>query len=160
MTPQAFGDLLSLGYFIFAAAVLPMSGWVKSKKHGNMALLGLLGIALGFGALPFGSSIFFLILLYILITFGQLVFYPAIMAIVMGQAAENGGKSGSYMGFYRTVQAVAGIGAPAVGTFIYADAGPSILWIACAVLITLSAIILFSQRMSKATQTTTLRASG
>jgi MFS family permease len=86
------------------------------------------------------------VVLYVLITLGQLFFYPAIMAIVMGQAAQNEGKNGAYMGFYRTMQAIAGIAAPAIGTFIYVRAGPMTLWISCAALAASFAVILASWR--------------
>jgi MFS family permease len=78
------------------------------------------------------------VVLYVLITLGQLFFYPAIMAIVMGQAAQNEGKNGAYMGFYRTMQAIAGIAAPAIGTFIYVRS--------CAALAASFAVILASWR--------------
>ena len=142
MTPQAFGTLLTIGNFAFAAAILPISNWVKSRNQLNIAVLGMCIVALGFSALPFGSGIPVLVALYMLMTLGQLFFYPAIMAIVMGQAAKSDGKSGAYMGFYRTMQAVAGVAAPMVGTLVYVQASPRILWLGCALLTVLSALTL------------------
>lgn len=148
MTPQAFGNLLTVGHIAFAAAILPLSNWVKSRNQLNMAILGMGVVALGFGALPFGSGVATLVMLYMLITFGQLLFYPAIMAIVMGQAAQNDGKSGAYMGFYRTMQAVAGVAAPIVGTFIYVQASPEALWLGSAALTILTALVLGLGKMA------------
>lgn len=133
MSPQSFGNLLTLGYFLFAAAVLPMSAWIKRKSQRVIAASGIGVIGIGFAGLPFVAGSGPLVGLYVLITIGQLLFYPAIMALVMGEAARHGGKRGAYMGFYRTIQAIAGVGAPAVGTFVYASFGPTALWVFCAV---------------------------
>lgn len=146
MTPQIFGNLLTVGYVIFAASILPVSNWVKSRNLLGVAVFGMCIVALGFGALPFGSNIAAFALLYLLMTVGQLFFYPAIMAIVMGHAAQVEGKSGTYMGFYRTTQAAAGVAAPVVGTFVYVHAAPQILWFGCAALIVLAAFALGVKR--------------
>lgn len=142
MTPQAFGNLLTIGHITFAIGILPVSNWVKSKSQLAIAITGMCIVALGFGALPFGSGIILLVVLYLLMMLGQLLFYPAVMAIVMGQAAENQGKGGAYMGLYRTMQAMAGVAAPLIGTFLYVQTTPEILWLGCAVLTMISAFSL------------------
>ena len=148
MTPQAFGNLLTVGHITFAIGILPVSSWVKSRSHLNIAITGMCIVALGFGALPFGSGAILLVMLYLLMMLGQLFFFPAIMAIVMGRAAQNHGRSGAYMGFYRTMQAVAGVLAPLVGTFVYVQTTPEILWLGCAAVTVISAITLGSSKFS------------
>jgi len=143
MTPEAFGHLLTLGYLVFAAAVLPVSSWVKQRNPIQMAVAGMAIVAAAFSLLPTGSGGSVLVGLYLLITFGQLLFYPAIMSIVMGIAAKDGERSGEYMGFYRTTQSVAGLAAPSIGTFIYAQLFPSALWGFCTILILASALALW-----------------
>ncbi|EJK87898.1 MFS transporter [Rhizobium sp. AP16] len=147
MTPEEYGNLLTLGHFVFAAAILPVSRGAKSKNHMTVVLIGMMIVAVSFGALPLGGSVTALVTLYLLLTAGQLMFYPAIMAMVMGQAARSGGKSGAYMSFYRTAQAAAGIVAPAIGTFIYVHFSPSSLWLGCSVITVLCAILLAMRLM-------------
>lgn len=148
MRPEAFGNLLTVGYITFAAAVMPVSGWVKKQNQAGTAVTGMCIVAAAFLLLPLGSGVVMLICLYLLLTVGQLLFYPAIMSIVMGEAAKNGGRSGEYMGFYRTAQSVAGVAAPSIGTLIYAQVSPAALWLFCAILTLLSAGALWSRNVS------------
>lgn len=148
MRPEAFGNLLTVGYITFAAAVMPVSSWVKKQNQTRMAVIGMCIVAAAFALLPLGSGIAMLVCLYLLITIGQLLFYPAIMSIVMGEAARNGGRSGEYMGFYRTAQSVAGVAAPSIGTLIYAQVSPAALWFFCAILTLLSSAALWHRRVS------------
>jgi predicted MFS family arabinose efflux permease len=128
MGPEGFGNLLTVGYCIFAVAVIPVSGWVKRQNQLRAAVAGMCVVAAAFFLLPIGAGVASLVGLYLLITAGQLLFYPAIMAIVMGEAAQNAERSGEYVGFYRTAQSVAGVAAPSIGTLIYAQSSPAALW--------------------------------
>lgn len=145
MGPQDFGTLLTVGYIFFAAAVLPVSTLVKANNQLRYAIAGTCIVAAGFAGLPVGASVTLLVLSYLLITVGQLFFYPAVMVLAMGHAGRSG-ASGRYMGFYRTMQAVAGVGAPTIGTFMYVSMGPTTLWLTCAATAILTAMLLAAER--------------
>lgn len=146
VSPEAFGLILTFGYFLFASAVLPVSSWAKRRCSKKVAVTGMGIVAVAFAFLPAGSGLIYLAIVYLFITIGQILFYPAIMSIVMGVAASNDGRGGEYMGFYRTVQASAGVAAPSIGTAIYAQLSPSILWLFCSVLTCAFALFIWRQR--------------
>ncbi|QWW71077.1 MFS transporter [Rhizobium sp. WYJ-E13] len=145
MDAAAFGSLLTIGYITFAAAVLPVTAWVKTQNQLRTAVVGMGIVSSAFFLISVASSMGALVALYLLITIGQLLFYPAIMAVAMGEAAKDAQRSGEYMGFYRTVQSAAGIAAPSIGTFIYTQVSPAALWFFCAILVVGSATALWGQ---------------
>lgn len=148
MSPSDYGSLLTIGYVAFAAGMIPVATWIKTRNPLKIAIFGMLIVAAAFALLPLWSGVIVLVALYLLLTLGQLLFYPAIMAIVMGEAGKYQSSSGEYMGFYRTMQSTAGIAAPSIGTFVYAQASPAVLWYFCSFITVGAAIMLFGRRSS------------
>ncbi len=146
MSPSDYGGLLTIGYVAFAVGVTPVARWTKTQNPFQIAMFGMFIIAAAFGLLPLSTEGVVLVSLYLLLTLGQILFYPAIMAIVMGEAARYKSRSGEYMGFYRSMQSTAGIAAPSLGTFVYSQVSPDALWYFCSFITGVAAIMLFGRR--------------
>lgn len=131
LSSEEFGRMLTLGHILFALLMLPIASWTKKYEPRIVASIGVFVIACGYGALPLGTSAFSAVFLYIAILSGQLLFYPSVVSIVMEAAASSKGRSGSYMGAYRSTQSVAAITAPAIGTWAYSAFSPNVLWYGC-----------------------------
>jgi predicted MFS family arabinose efflux permease len=133
ISPQEFGQILTIGHILFAVLVLPVTTWVRSKDPYILAALGALILGLGFALLPVSETKLTAILLYSVVLFGQVLFYPAVIRVVMDLSAQTITRRGGYMGFYRSGQSLAGIMAPALGTWLYMSASPATLWVLCGI---------------------------
>lgn len=89
-------------------------------------------MGLGFALLPFGTGRAFVIFTVLIWTMGEMLS----LAIVSGVVAERAGDSnqGRFMGAFALSFAIAFVAAPLLGTWVYQNYGPQILWPACGLL--------------------------
>jgi len=72
---------------------------------------------LGFGILPFGSSISYCVLAMLVLTVGEMLSVPLSAGFVANRSPL--GSEGIYMGWYTTMFAIASVLGPAIGATIY-----------------------------------------
>jgi MFS family permease len=111
------------------ALALPISAAGKHNDQRLVAGLGAFLTCLGLAFMSTKPSVMVVVALYCLAAIGEITYYPAIVSIVMGRAAK--GRSGAFMGTYHATQAVASVGGPIFGGWLYAESGPGALWTLC-----------------------------
>jgi len=81
---------------------------------------------LGFGMLPFGSSVAYCVLAMLIVTVGEMLS----MALATGLVANRStpGSESAYMGWYMVMLAAASVLGPSIGSSIY-QASPEAVWI-------------------------------
>lgn len=71
----------------------------------------------GFGMLPFGTTVQYAVLAMIVVTIGEMLAFPTTMAYVSQRAPS--GTEGRYLGWYTVAHSVAWIAAPLLGATLY-----------------------------------------
>jgi predicted MFS family arabinose efflux permease len=123
---DAIGYLLSLNAFIILAFEMVLIQAVRNRSSMHLVGLGAFGLCVGFGAMPFGSSLAWLAFTVAIWTVGEMLALP-ILNVVVAERAEAG-YQGEYMGLYTTAFSIAFIIAPLSGTLVYEHFGPAMLW--------------------------------
>lgn len=86
----------------------------------------------GLGLLPFGSGFAYVVFTIAVWTVGEMLVFPIVSSALADRAPEE--SRGAYMGLLNLSFASAFVVAPLVGTWIYENRGPEVLWYACGVL--------------------------
>lgn len=83
----------------------------------------------GLGLLPFGSGFAYVVFTIAVWTVGEMLVFPIVSSALADRAPEE--SRGAYMGLLNLSFASAFVVAPLVGTWIYENRGPEVLWYAC-----------------------------
>ena len=86
----------------------------------------------GLGLLPFGSGFAYVVFTIAVWTVGEMLVFPIVSSAIADRAPEE--SRGAYMGLLNLSFASAFVVAPLVGTWIYENLGPEVLWYACGTL--------------------------
>ncbi len=86
----------------------------------------------GLGLLPFGSGFAYVVFTIAVWTVGEMLVFPIVSSALADRAPEE--SRGAYMGLLNLSFALAFVVAPLVGTWIYQNLGPEVLWYACGTL--------------------------
>ncbi len=114
--------------------VQAIRGWSLLRAIGWGCFL----TCVGFGILPFGSSVWFCVLSMIILTLGEMLSAPLASGWIA--ARSSNGMQGRYMGLYTMMYSFAFVIAPAIGGWLYEQdavsvlgirtAGPHLIWFA------------------------------
>lgn len=117
--------LFTLNGILIALFQMPVTNTL-SKYNPNIACaIGTLLIGFGFAILSlFQLNTFLIILSCIFWTVGEIIFFPALLAVIL-RVSRN--KKGKNMGIYQFVYSLALLVSPAFGTFIY-DYDKNLFW--------------------------------
>lgn len=86
----------------------------------------------GLGLLPFGSGFAYVVFTIAVWTVGEMLVFPIVSSALADRAPEE--SRGAYMGMLNLSFASAFVVAPLIGTWIYENLGPEVLWYACGAL--------------------------
>jgi MFS family permease len=125
------GELIAVGHLIYAGLALPISAAVKRNDQYLIAGIGAFLACMGLAVMSLTPAIAILVALYGLTMLGEIIYYPAAVSIVMGRAAQ--GRPGAFLGTYHATQAIASVGGPLFGAWLYGARGPAILWGSCGI---------------------------
>jgi MFS family permease len=78
---------------------------------------GCLLSCVGFGMLPFGSSVLYAVAAMLVVTMGEMLSFPITAGFTANRSTR--GNEGAYMGWYALVFAAASVLGPAIGSAIY-----------------------------------------
>ncbi len=84
-------------------------------------------VALGFAVLPFGAGWMMAVASIMIWTLGEMLSIPAAGGWVANRASVR--HRGKYMGLHTSAWGVAMVFAPVVGTWVYSQFGPDVLWL-------------------------------
>jgi predicted MFS family arabinose efflux permease len=136
--------LFTLSGVMIACFQVPITNIFRNKNTNWVCALGAFLVCLGFLILPWATSGALITLSCILWTVGEIIFFPAQLAMVIRLSGENKGRS---MGIYQMVFSLASFLSPALGSTIYAY-NQNILWYLCGLA---GIIVVFSFLLSEKT---------
>ncbi|MFD1177384.1 MDR family MFS transporter [Paenibacillus puldeungensis] len=93
---EIFGALLGFNGFLFVVFILPVTKWFGRWKERNVFILSSLLSGFGTFALGFSTNIWFLFIMTIFFTFGEMVRTPVTQSFISRYAPEH--ARGQYMG--------------------------------------------------------------
>jgi MFS family permease len=127
MSERAIGLLLALNALLIVIAEMPMIRAVEHRDRMRMVGLGALLVCGGLALLAVGSWWMFAVLAMIVLTVGEMLSMPITNAVVADRAGT--GLVGQYMGVYTLAFSTAFVIGPIVGTAVYENFGPRVLWL-------------------------------
>ena len=127
MSERAIGLLMALNALIIVLTEMLLIRAVENRDRMSMVGLGALLVCGGLALLSLGSSWMIAVLSMVVLTVGEMLSMPITNAVV----AERAGSAsvGRYMGAYSLAFSTAFVIGPIVGTAVYQNLGPRILWL-------------------------------
>lgn len=129
---DSIGMLTALNSVLIILFEMTLVHAVAGCRRLRLVALGSILFAVGFGMMPFGSSMGFAALSVAIWTVGEMLESPSLMGWCSVRAGANG--RGAYMGLLAMVHSLAFMLAPLVGTTVFKEYGPTTLWLGCGVL--------------------------
>jgi predicted MFS family arabinose efflux permease len=127
MSEQAIGLLLALNALIIVFTEMLLIRAVENQDRMRMVGLGALFVCGGLALLALGSWWVLAVLAMVVLTIGEMLSMPITNAVVAERA--GGAAVGRYMGVFTLAFSTAFVIGPIVGTAIYQNLGPRILWL-------------------------------
>lgn len=123
---SGIGLLLAFNALIVVCFEMVLSHWAEKRERMFLFGLGAFLVCLGFGLMPLGSGVPFVMLTVVVWTLGEMLALPLMNAVVADRAgAANRGR---YMGMITMSFSVAFMIAPLAGTSVFDRFGPDALW--------------------------------
>jgi MFS family permease len=138
MSERAIGLLLALNALLIVLAEMLLIRAVEHRDRMRMVGLGALLVCSGLALLAAGTWWMFAVVAMIVLTVGEMLSMPITNAVVADRAGT--GLVGQYMGVYTLAFSTAFVIGPIVGTAIYQNLGPRLLWLGIGALGTVLAL--------------------
>jgi len=123
---RGVGFLMAFNALLIVLFEMVLLHMIERYDHLKVAAIGALLICLGMGLLPFGNGVVFVVLLTCVWSLGEMLSLPMVNAVVAARAGRQ--SAGRYMGAYSLAFATAFVVSPLVGSWVYENFGPSMLW--------------------------------
>lgn len=121
------GFLYAINGILIAIFQVPLSNKVKQNDLHLFALIGVMFIGIGFGILPLGTSFIIAIFSCVILTFGEILFFPVNTTLVLNHIDFS--QKGKYMAIYDVAFSISRLFFPFVGMFLYQSIGGNTLWL-------------------------------
>ena len=118
-------------------SILPPMTLFSKIPQVRLVVAGALLQGAAFVVLTFTHNNFIAVISYILLTFGEILFYSPLTSVLLGLTKK---KQGKLMGGYLSVYAIAALLAPLIGTNLYAISA-NVLWVVLGILGLASALL-------------------
>jgi MFS family permease len=129
------GAVLGVNAAIIAFVEMPLVKGIEGLRASRVMGVGAMLVCVGFGLLPLGATVPFVVFTVVVWTIGEMLSMPMTNALVSRRAEDvAGGAAGRYMGIYTQAWSVAFVLAPTLGTSAYARWGGDVVWASCALL--------------------------
>jgi MFS family permease len=146
-TPAAYGALLSMNGVLIVFFELPLTTVTRRFPVRRVVALGYLLAGLGLALNAFASTIPALLACMVVFTLGEMIAMPVSSAYISQLAPAH--MRGRYMGTYGLTWTVAAVIGPGMGMWLFST-GPTLYWIAAAVIGIASAIFVLGPRSNPA----------
>jgi predicted MFS family arabinose efflux permease len=127
MSERAIGLLLALNALLIVLAEMLLIRAVEHRDRMRMVGLGALLVCGGLALLAAGTWWPIAVLAMVVLTAGEMLSMPITNAVVADRAGT--GLVGQYMGVYTLAFSTAFVIGPIVGTAVYQNLGPRMLWL-------------------------------
>lgn len=125
---RIYGMLLALNGLVVLALELPLSRWTGRMRRRPVIAVGWALIGLGFGLIPWGQGVPWLVLSMVVLTLGEILSAPVGAAYVSEVAPPD--RRGRYMGAWTMTWGLGFVLGPSLGGNLFAW-NPAALWGAC-----------------------------
>ncbi|MBS4035337.1 MAG: MFS transporter [Ignavibacterium sp.] len=136
----AFGLLSAINTVLIIIAEVPLNNMMSNMSYSRSMFIGALLAAIGFGAMAVARDITPLIITIIIWTFGEMIFFPVTATYASEIAPAK--KRGEYMGYFQMTFSFAFSAGPWLGTVVYENYGPVILWSGALVMGLITAVLI------------------
>jgi MFS family permease len=140
-----FGLLTAVNTVLIIFIEVPLNDAMRNWDDRKSLALGALLCGIGFGVMAFTNTIPPIILLIVIWTFGEMIFFPSSGEYVAKIAPEK--QRGEYMGYFQMSFSFAFMVGPWLGAEVLEQFGSFYLWLGCFVFGLISAILML--RMKK-----------
>ena len=125
LSKPLYGLICAINTLLIVAAEMILVNHARHWPQIKTIAWGLMLSCVGFGMLPFGTSMGYLILSMIVITVGEMLWMP----LSLGWVAQRAGteQRGVYMGWYTMTISISFVVGQSVGTTIYSQ-WPDLVW--------------------------------
>jgi len=124
-----FGGLMAVNTIVIVLFEMVLVHAIERRNPLKVVAVAGLLIGLGFGLIPYATSVAALIGTVLLWTLGEMLAAPMMQTWVANRAPEH--SRGRYLAGFSMVFSVASVIAPWAGTHLYEFAGPDWVWHAC-----------------------------
>jgi MFS family permease len=125
--PSVYGSLMSFAGVLVIIFQLPITRKLKTVASMNLMALASLFFAVGFGMFSFISAISLFVLVFSIITIGEMIFFPTREALVAQLAPED--LRGRYMAVAGLAFSLPNIVGPTMAGLLLDRQDPNLLWI-------------------------------
>lgn len=141
LAPSNYGMLISLNGLLVILFELPLITVTQRFAPRSVIAFGYLLIGVGFALNGMSQSVLAFGVVVLVFTLGEMISFPVLNAYVADLAPEE--SRGRYMGAFGLSWAVALIGGPATGLFLFGKS-PVLLWTACGAMGIVASVIVLS----------------
>jgi predicted MFS family arabinose efflux permease len=127
MSERSIGLLLALNALIIVFAEMVLVRAVENRDRMTMVGVGAFLVCGGLALLALGSSWVVAVLSMVILTVGEMLSMPITNAVVAERAGTT--SVGRYMGAYALAFSTAFVLGPIVGTAVYQNLGPGVVWL-------------------------------
>lgn len=128
-TTAVFGFLTAVNTVLIIFSEVPLNDAMRNWDDKKSLALGALLCGVGFGLMAFTQTIPPIVLLIVVWTFGEMIFFPSTGEYVAKIAPEK--QRGEYMGFFQMAFSFAFMVGPWLGAEALELFGPFYLWMGC-----------------------------
>jgi MFS family permease len=133
-----FGLIMATNAAMVVLFQFPVTRMLRRLSFGPTLTLGALFVAVGLGTVAFSSTFAMFLISMVIVTIGELIFFPACVSFVADLAPES--MRGRYMGVFGMSLGMSFGVAPVLGGYINDNLGPVFIWRIMAVVAFLSAM--------------------
>jgi predicted MFS family arabinose efflux permease len=144
------GLLLAINTVIIVIFEMVLINAIKNKSQLKIMAIGELLLCLGFALIPMGRGFLYAAFTVLIWTIGEMLTFPTLTAHVADISTDS--IRGKYMGLFSISFALAMVVGPTLGSQVYDNLGPNVVWYACGimgVLLFLGFLSLQSKSVSK-----------
>ncbi|MCW8804744.1 MAG: MFS transporter, partial [Ignavibacteriaceae bacterium] len=139
-TNAVFGLLTAVNTVLIIVIEVPLNDSMRNWDDRKSLALGALLSGVGFGLMAFTDTIPPIVLLIVIWTFGEMIFFPSSGEYVAKIAPEK--QRGEYMGYFQMSFSFAFMVGPWLGTTALDLYGPFNLWIGCLIFGLISTLLM------------------
>jgi MFS family permease len=129
LNEQLFSNVFLVNTIFIALFQMPIINAMSKINSYLTSGIGIFLIGIGMGFVFAGSSYHFAILLCLIWTMGEILYYSTLQVIIYSKAkAEHKGR---HMGYYQAIASAGNIMGPIVGGWLYGFNNAIWLWFGC-----------------------------
>jgi predicted MFS family arabinose efflux permease len=131
LAENRIGPLIIINTLMIVTLEMLLIHWIGKKPLTRFIAISFLLTGLGFALMPLGRSFPFAALTVAVWTTGEMLSMPLLGSLIAIRAGP--GSQGRYMGLFTFSFSISMIVGPMIGTAVYGNYGPDVLWFGCGI---------------------------